>query len=159
MKLIRTKFINNRRGTASKAVINKIYSKKRSHTSVIIKLSKSFYWSMKGLVFAVRNERSLQIELFMGLIAVVLGLIVGLTPGKWIVLMFSVMFMVICELINTALELICDHMVKKQYDKTIEIVKDVMSGTVLLCTINLTVLGVIILIIPLGQRILGYFAR
>ncbi|MEK6794793.1 MAG: diacylglycerol kinase family protein [Spirochaetota bacterium] len=156
---MRTKFVNNRRGTATKAVINKIYSKKRSHTSVFIKLSNSFFWSMKGLLFAVKNERSLQIELGIAALAIALGVIAGITPGKWIVLVFSIGLMLICELINTAMELICDHMVKKQYDKTIEIVKDIMSGTVLLCTINLTVLGVIILIIPIVERIIAIAAR
>ncbi|MBI4977661.1 MAG: diacylglycerol kinase [Spirochaetes bacterium] len=159
MKRPRIKFIKNRRGTAHRAVINKIYSQKRSDPSVFKKLANSFVWSMKGLQFAFVNERSLQIEAGMGIAAVILAAIAGATPLRWMAIAFSAGMLVICEMINSAVEMVCDHMVKKRYDKTIEIVKDIMSGTVLLCIINLSAVSLFFIVIPLVQKLIAFIVR
>lgn len=123
--------------------------------AIIQKLVNSFVYSIQGLWYVIRNELSFQLELFFVILAVILALVLQITTGQWLVLMFSASILLISELINTAGELLCDHIAGDHYNRVIGTVKDILSGTVLLCIINFMVVSAIIIVIPLVKRVIA----
>jgi diacylglycerol kinase (ATP) len=85
--------------------------------------------SWKGLLFALRSERAFQQELIVLVIAVPVAFL--LTPGaaQRFMLIGSVLFLMVVELLNTAIEKLADR-VTREHDAEIGRVKDMGSAAV-----------------------------
>jgi diacylglycerol kinase len=86
------------------------------------------------------------------IIAIVLGLALKLSSQEWIILSFTIAFVLILEFINTALEAIVD-MVSPRIRQEAKLAKDVAAAAVLVSAILSVVVG-IFLFLP---KILLYF--
>ncbi len=83
----------------------------------------------------------------------------SLTSAQWALLILTIASVFICEIFNTVLERVCD-MVKKEYDKNIEFIKDVSAGAVLVSAIGAIVVAFIILFrTDVFRYILNYFTH
>ncbi|HEY1076215.1 MAG TPA: diacylglycerol kinase [Fontimonas sp.] len=72
----------------------------------IIRATKVSYW---GLGWALREEEAFRIEFLIALVLIPLGLWLGDTAIERVLLMFSVLFVLIVELLNTAVEVVVDR--------------------------------------------------
>lgn len=96
--------------------------------------------SFRGIGFAIRSQLHMRIHVFFTILAVLLGLYVGLSMVEWALLSLSIALVVIAECVNTAIEITVD-MVTKQYRLRAMLAKDVASGAVTLAAIQAVVVG------------------
>ncbi len=94
------------------------------------RLSRSFGYAAQGLHTAVREEPNFRIHLTFAIIAMLLGIYLGLTQIEWIILMFTIFFVIILELLNTVLESLVD-LVSPDIKPAAKIAKDVSAACVL----------------------------
>ena len=85
--------------------------------------------SRKGLVFAFRSEQAFREEVVALVLAVPLALIVGVSPERKVQLIFTVLLVMVVELLNTAIEKLADRLTT-EHDKQIGRVKDMGSAAV-----------------------------
>ena len=85
--------------------------------------------SRKGLVFAFRSEQAFREEVVALVLAVPLALIVGVSPERKVQLIFTVLLVMVVELLNTAIEKLADRLTT-DHDKQIGRVKDMGSAAV-----------------------------
>jgi diacylglycerol kinase (ATP) len=85
--------------------------------------------SRKGLMFAFRSEQAFREEVAALVIAVPLALIVGVSPERKVQLIFTVLLVMVVELLNTAIEKLADRLTT-DHDKQIGRVKDMGSAAV-----------------------------
>ena len=85
--------------------------------------------SRKGLVFAFRSEQAFREEVAALVLAVPLALIVGVSPERKVQLIFTVLLVMVVELLNTAIEKLADRLTT-DHDKQIGRVKDMGSAAV-----------------------------
>jgi diacylglycerol kinase len=102
---------------------------------------RSFGYAWEGIKEAIKNEPNIQIHLFAAIIAIVLGLALKLSSNEWIVLSFTIAFVLILEFINTALEAIVD-MVSPRIRPEAKLAKDVAAAAVLVSAILSIIVGV-----------------
>lgn len=62
---------------------------------------------------------------------------------EWIFVTSAIFIVLICEMINTAIEKLCD-LIEKGHCVEIEVIKDISSGFVLLASIYSIIVGVIV---------------
>ncbi len=110
---------------------------------MIVKFIKSLGFAISGLKFALITESNLKIQTAIGVLVIMLGIYVGLERWEWSIIFICTAFVLVCELINTALENLCDHVTAKP-DRQIKIVKDVSAAAVLLASISAAITGLII---------------
>ena len=118
-------------------------------------LYKSFYCAFQGLWVALKTERNLKIDLTGAVLAAAAGIYLGLTAVEWGLVIFSIGFVLGAELFNTALEHLCDEASGKKPSDGIRICKDIAAAASLTAAATALATGIIILIIPLVQRISG----
>ncbi len=83
----------------------------------------------------------------------------NLSSAQWALLILTIASVFICEIFNTVLERVCD-MVKKEYDKNIEFIKDVSASAVLVSAIGAVIVAFIVLFkIDVFRYILYYFTH
>lgn len=108
-----------------------------------MKLYKKFHFAIKGIAVGLKEERSLRIQLWFAILAVVLGLYFKIQQTEWIFIAFAIFLVMALELINTAIEAVID-VIKPRLSPGVERIKDFMAGGVLLISLGAVVAGIII---------------
>lgn len=95
----------------------------------------SFGHAFEGLWEAVCTEAHLRFHLVAGFYVFLFAFLGEFTPLEWAVLILSVCSVIGAELVNTALEDLCD-LYSTEKNKTIKRIKDVAAGAVLCFSIG-----------------------
>jgi diacylglycerol kinase len=116
-----------------------------------MKLIKSFTYAFTGIKTAFASEANFKIHLLAATIATVFGIILNITAMEWIVIIFCIALVITMEMINTAIEKLCDA-VHKDTHPVIKMVKDIAAGAVLVAAAGSLIIGFIIFL----PKILAY---
>ncbi len=108
---------------------------------------KSFKHSLDGLLYCIRTQRNFRFHLVAALTVFIVGMMYKLHLNQFVVLIFTVGFVVICEMINTAIESTVD-MSCAEYNKYAKIAKDVSSGAVLFSAMMAVIVALLIFLKP-----------
>ena len=98
-----------------------------------------------GLSSVFESEQNFRIHLFAFVIVILFGVFFGLTNIEWIAILSCSFLVLICEVFNTAIEKLGDH-ISPNYDVLIGKVKDISAAAVLVSSIMSVVVGAIIFI-------------
>lgn len=98
------------------------------------KLGRSFRFAGQGFRRVVREERNLRIHLTAVFYVCTAGFLHGLGGLEWAALCICFALVIGAELINTAIETLCDA-VTTNPDRLIGAAKDVAAGAVLVCAV------------------------
>lgn len=105
------------------------------------RLQRSFWFAFRGFYTAFRQEPNFRIHIFAALCVTLVGLILRLRLIEWVVLVFTIIFVLILELINTAIEAIVD-LVSPEIQEKARIAKDVSAAAVFLAALFAVVVGI-----------------
>lgn len=106
-------------------------------------LHKTFSTAFSGIKYFFKTERNGKIQAGVSLITILSGLYLKLNAAEWIVIALCIGSVLALEMINTALEHLC-NLVHKDYHPSIKIIKDVAAGAVLIFSVISVVAGLII---------------
>jgi diacylglycerol kinase len=104
------------------------------------KLKKAFQCAFAGIGHALRSQQNFKIHLSIAFLTIVAGAFLKITILEWIALTFSIFFVLVTEMINTAFEEMVNLM-KCEYDQHCRIAKDVAAGMVLFASIAAVIVG------------------
>ncbi len=100
---------------------------------------------LDGINYTITHENNFKREMILGIIAVILSAVLKISILEWVIVLLLINFVLVCELINTALEKAVD-LYTKEFNETAKIVKDVAGATVLVMCIFSAIIGAIIFI-------------
>ncbi|GLS33387.1 diacylglycerol kinase (ATP) [Mesorhizobium albiziae] len=98
------------------------------------RLIKAFQNSMRAARYLMRHEAAFQQELFLLVLALPLGWFVATTWRGYALLIGSVLFLLVVEVLNTAIEAACDA-VSREFNIDIKLAKDCGSLAVLISVV------------------------
>ena len=109
--------------------------------------NKGFFSSLKnslnGIKSAIKSERNLKIQLVIAVIVLILTIILKIELLKVMFVYISIFLVIVCELLNTAIEKTVD-LVTEEYNEKAKLAKDIAAGAVLISAINSVVIGIIV---------------
>lgn len=108
----------------------------------------SFRFAFSGLWYVLRTQRNTRIHLTIAAAVVALGLWLGLPLTQWAVLMLTIGFVLVSEMLNTVVETLVD-LVSPRYHPLARVIKDMTAGAVLLTAIVSVIVGLLVLGPPL----------
>jgi len=103
----------------------------------------SFKAAFEGLFYTIKTQPNLRIHFTIGTLVVLAGLIFGLSSLEWVAIVFTILWVIVSEMINTSVESIVD-LVTKEYQIEAKVAKDVAAGMVLVGAFGSIVVGLII---------------
>jgi undecaprenol kinase/diacylglycerol kinase (ATP) len=115
----------------------------------------SFRYAIEGLRYALRTQRNTRIHLTIAAVVIAMGLWLGLSATQWAVLVLTIGFVLVGEMLNTVAETLVD-LVSPGYHPLAKVVKDVTAGAVLLGAGGSVIVGLLILGPPLWARLFGH---
>ena len=103
----------------------------------------SFKHAFSGLSQTFYNQPNLRIHLTFAFLVLIAGIFFQVTRIEWLILLFTIMWVLISEMINTVIEEIC-NLVSREYHTSIKIAKDVAAGMVLIGAFGAVIVGLVI---------------
>ena len=114
---------------------------------------RSFAYAIAGIFAAFKTELSFRLHVVALVIAVAMGLYLGISLEAWGFVIFAAGFVLSAELVNTAIERLGDEAANGQYKLTIKKAKDTAAGAVLVAALTALVIGILFLLIPFVNKI------
>src|SRR6476619_3273719 len=108
-----------------------------------ISVIESFNYAVEGIIHVLRTHRNMRLHFLAAVTVLVLALVLGVSRIELIVLMLSVSFVLIAEMINSAIEAAID-VATSSFDPLAKLAKDIAAGAVLLASINAVVVGYLV---------------
>jgi diacylglycerol kinase (ATP) len=103
----------------------------------------SFNYAFEGIIHVLRTQRNLRIHLGVAVIVLVAALYFDVTKIELIALLLSIAFVLITEMINSAIEGAID-ISTTSFDPNAKLAKDVAAGAVLIAAANAVAIGYLV---------------
>jgi diacylglycerol kinase (ATP) len=106
-------------------------------------LLESFNFAFEGVIHVLRTQRNLRIHFAVAFAVLIAAVAVGVDRIELIALLISISFVLIAEMLNTALEAGID-VATTSFDPLAKLAKDIAAGAVLIATVNAVAVGYLI---------------
>ncbi|MEP7230735.1 MAG: diacylglycerol kinase family protein [Ginsengibacter sp.] len=101
--------------------------------------------AVRGLLYCFQHEKNFLVQFVLAVIVFFAGIFFGLTSQEWLAILLSTAIVLGMEIINTAIERLCD-VITTSIHPAIKQVKDIAAGGVLLVSAISLATGCIIFI-------------
>ena len=108
--------------------------------------SKTFKNARKGLRIVLKSERNIRIHFMAATIIILFALALGLSALKICMLLFAISFVIVSEMLNSAIEFALDAVFHNKFSTLVGMAKDISAGAVMFATFVAIVIGIIIFI-------------
>ncbi len=126
-----------------------LHNKKQFGIKVLFNIIK---YSMQGFIHFYKYERSAILHLLVGVVIIVGSIPFKLKAVEWLFMIFILLTMLAIELLNTAIEAVCD-LVSPEYNPLVKVAKDCGSAATFSISIGL-IIAILILYVP---KVLSFF--
>jgi diacylglycerol kinase (ATP) len=100
-------------------------------------------FAFEGIIHVLRTQRNMRIHLFAATVVLIAGLATDVDRLELIALLLAIAFVLIAEMINTAIEAAID-VATTAFDPMAKLAKDIAAGAVLIATINAIAIGYLV---------------
>lgn len=104
---------------------------------------KAFKYAANGVIYFLLRERNAGFHLLSTILVVSAGIYFHLAATEWLFILSAVTAVWVTEMINTAIEKICDHITPEKHP-AIKVIKDVAAGSVLIAALYALITGTIV---------------
>lgn len=108
-------------------------------------IQKSFGYAFQGVRTAVKREPNIRIHIIFALLALLLAAFLDFSYIEWIILFLTIFFVIMLELINTAMEALV-NLVSPEIKDEAKVAKDVAASAVLFAAIISIVVGIVLFV-------------
>ena len=105
----------------------------------------SFNFAFEGIIHVLRTQRNMRIHFMIAAGVLIAALIVGVSRLELVILLMAISFVLIAEMINSALEAGID-VATTSFDPLAKLAKDIAAGAVLIATINAVAVGYLVFV-------------
>jgi diacylglycerol kinase (ATP) len=111
----------------------------RARPSVI----ESFNFAIEGVIHVLRTQRNMRLHFAAAVVVIVVAVAVGVSKIELSLLMVSIAFVLVAEMINTAVEGAIDA-ATTSFDPMAKLAKDIAAGAVLIASVNAVAVGYLV---------------
>jgi diacylglycerol kinase (ATP) len=111
----------------------------RARPSVI----ESFNFAIEGVIHVLRTQRNMRLHFAAAVAVIVVAVAVGVSKIELSVLLVSIAFVLVAEMINTAVEGAIDA-ATTSFDPMAKLAKDIAAGAVLIASVNAVAVGYLV---------------
>ena len=105
----------------------------------------SFNFAFEGIIHVLRTQRNMRIHFATAVVVLIGALVVGVRRLELVALLIAISFVLIAEMLNTALEAGID-VATTSFDPLAKLAKDISAGAVLIATVNAVAVGYLVFV-------------
>src|SRR5262249_14190079 len=111
----------------------------------------SFNYALEGIIHVLRTHRNMRIHFALAIVVLVAAVWVGVGRIELIALLISIAFVLIAEMVNSAIEAAID-MATTSFDPLAKLAKDIAAGAVLIAAVNAVAVGYLVFSHEFGHK-------
>ncbi len=115
---------------------------------------RSYRAAFSGFKIGTLTELNFQIEVVLGILVIIAGIIFPITKEEWIIIILCIGITLSAELMNTSIEVLGEL---KRFNKVIKKIKDLAAAAVLTVAIMDIILGIMIFLPYIKETLESYF--
>jgi diacylglycerol kinase (ATP) len=105
----------------------------------------SFNFAFEGIIHVLRTQRNMRIHFAIAVAVLIAALALGVRRLELVALLLAISFVLIAEMLNTALEAGID-VATTSFDPLAKLAKDISAGAVLIATVNAVAVGYLVFV-------------
>lgn len=110
---------------------------------LIVRTYQKFACAFSGLIAGIRYDISITIQVILALLSIIFFVYLRIDTIEWLFVISAIFLVLITEYLNSAVEDVCDLLVKK-YDLHVKEIKDIAAAAVLLAALYAVIIAVVI---------------
>ena len=110
-----------------------------------------FNYAFEGIIHVLRTQRNMRIHFMIAAGVLIAAVAIGVSRLELIALLLAIAFVMIAEMINTAIEGAVD-VSTTSFDPNAKLAKDIAAGAVLIATVNAVAVGYLVFSERLADR-------
>ncbi len=114
----------------------------------------SFKYAIRGLKEVISSERNARIHLAFALIAVILSVLLKVSPTQFLFVVLAIVVVFSAEILNTAIEKTLD-LVSQENNHLVQIIKDMTAAGVLVTALGAVIVALFVFVPPLWDLIIS----
>jgi diacylglycerol kinase (ATP) len=103
----------------------------------------TFNYAFQGVIHVLRTQRNMRVHVAIAAVVLIVAIILGVSRLELIALLLSIAFVLITEMINTAIEGAID-VATTSFDPMAKLAKDIAAGAVLIAAVNAIAVGYLV---------------
>jgi diacylglycerol kinase (ATP) len=103
----------------------------------------SFNYAIEGVIHVLRTQRNMRLHFAAAVVVIVVAVAVGVSKIELSLLLISIAFVLVAEMINTAIEGAIDA-ATTSFDPMAKLAKDIAAGAVLIGSVNAVAVGYLV---------------
>jgi diacylglycerol kinase (ATP) len=107
------------------------------------RILQSLNWAFEGVIHVLRTQRNMRIHFAVATAVLILAFSYGVTKLELMALLVAISFVLIAEMVNTAIEATID-LSATSFDPLAKTAKDIAAGAVLIAAVNAVVIGYLV---------------
>jgi diacylglycerol kinase (ATP) len=111
----------------------------------------SFNYAFEGIIHVLRTQRNLRIHFVAAVLVFAGAIAVGVSRLQLIALLLAIAFVLVAEMLNTAIEGVID-VSTTSFDPNAKLAKDIAAGAVLIASITAVAIGFLVFQSAVGDR-------
>ena len=96
---------------------------------------KSAFYAIRGLRIAIRTQPNVRKHFYIAIAMIFVAILAKFELDKFALLLGCSLFVIVCELFNSAIEFTLDAYYKNKFSNMVKMAKDISAGAVLLASI------------------------
>ncbi len=117
----------------------------------------SFQYALNGLRIFTIQETNAKIQIAAALVAVLLGFLFDISRLEWLAISISIAVVLALEIVNSAIERLCD-LYSKSRSPMVKEIKDLAASAVLVTSVAAAINGILILVPKALLQLLDIFS-
>lgn len=123
------------------------FSARTSHNRMV-----SFGYALAGMVYVLRRSKNVRIQALATLVVCAFGVWLEISRVEWALITLILGLNWFAEFVNTAIEAVV-NLASPEYHPMAQVAKDVAAGSVLLMTFVAVIMGLLIFLPPLLEKL------
>lgn len=115
--------------------------------------SGTFRNARKGMRLAIKSEVNIRVHFCIALAVIAMALLLEFSITKFCILILTITFVIVSEMLNSAIEFALDSVFHNRYSKLVGMAKDISAGAVMFASVTAIIIGILLF----GSAILDLF--
>lgn len=106
--------------------------------------SRTFKNARKGMRLALKSEINIRVHLCIAMVVIAMAFLLNFTVTRMCILLLTIGFVIVSEMVNSAIEFSLDAVFHNKYSKLVGMAKDIAAGAVMVASVIAVVIGVLL---------------
>ena len=106
--------------------------------------SKTFRNARKGMRLVLKSEINIRVHICIALVVLFMAYLLNFSLEKYCILILTIAFVIVSEMLNSAIEFALDAVFHNRYSKLVGMAKDISAGAVMIASVVAVIIGILL---------------